>query len=390
MKSRTLLPVVCGFLLSLACSSDDDGSKLGRYGKGLDGGSGDASSGGGNTGSGGAIFIVEGGLGADGDDGSCGQSVIEAQPKVVNVLVVLDQSGSMVASLGTGDRWTATTGALRAALDDTKDVIDFGLDLFPSEGCDVPAVPDLTVPIESGATGVPKILTALGNAGPVAQGGTPTAAALGRALDYFQTGPGASLEGDRYVLLATDGGPNCNAGHAACGVAECVVNMEGSCPIDPENCCAGDVANCLDDADARRRVEDLLTAGVATFVVGIPGSEDFAGTLDALAIAGGRPRAGTTKYYAVTSAADLADTFRGITTNLVRTCDLQLQSPPRDPDLLNVEIDGEPVPQAGPDGWSLDRTTSPPTINLKGATCTRIETAGVGRVSIRYGCPTIR
>ena len=31
-----------------------------------------------------------------------------------------------------------------------------------------------------------------------------------RAYDYFTTGAGKSLSGDRFVLLATDGGPNCN------------------------------------------------------------------------------------------------------------------------------------------------------------------------------------
>jgi hypothetical protein len=308
----------------------------------------------------------------------------------VSVLLVIDQSGSMSESLGAGDRWTATKGALRAAIDDTKDAMDFGLDLFPSDGCEVPSDPALAVPVESGVTGVPKILAALDAAGPVTNGGTPTAAALGRALEYFETGPGLSLPGDRYVLLATDGGPNCNAAHPACGAGACVVNMEGRCPIDPDNCCDGDVASCLDDVATTRRVEALAAAGVPTFVVGIPGSEDFAATLDAVAVAGGRARAGATKYFAVTNAEELTDTLRSITRELVKTCELQLESRPPDPDALNVEIDGELVPQSGADGWELDLSTAPPTVRLKGATCATVESEGASSVTIRYGCPTIR
>jgi hypothetical protein len=43
---------------------------------------------------------------------------------------------------------------------------------------------------------------------------------------------------------------------------------------------------------------------------------------------------------------------------------------------LNVEIDGTEVPQAGDDGWNVDRSTDPPTIVLKGETCEHLETQG--------------
>jgi len=361
---------------------------VGNGGKG--GGTGEVD---GGNGTGGAFITPDGGAGADAavSDGSCGASVIEASPKEVSVLLVIDQSDSMSKSLGASDRWTATKGALGTAIDGTKDAIDFGLDLFPSAGCDVPADPVLAVPVEPGTTGVPKILAALEAAGPVPQGGTPTAAALARALEYFETGPGLSLAGDRYVLLATDGGPNCNSSHAPCAVTACVPNMEpGVCPIEPDSCCDGDVKNCLDDVATTRRVEALATAGVPTFVVGIPGTEDFADTLNAVAVAGGRPRAGDTKYYAVTNAAELTDTFRTITRDLVKTCELQLQDRPPNNNALNVQIDGEFIPQAGADGWELDLTTTPPTVVLKGATCAAIEAQGASSVTIVYGCPTIR
>jgi hypothetical protein len=58
--------------------------------------------------------------------------------------------------------------------------------------------------------------------------------------------------------------------------------------------------------------------------------------------------------------------------------------------LLNVVIDGTEVPQMGDDGWEVDRTTSPPTIVLKGETCEAMETRGAAEVTITYGCPTVK
>jgi hypothetical protein len=88
----------------------------------------------------------------------------------------------------------------------------------------------------------------------------------------------------------------------------------------------------------------------------------------------------------------LAAVLGRITRGVIRSCRLQLSSTPSEPDyegLLNVEIDGQDVPQMGDDGWEVDRTTDPPTIVLKGATCEAMETRGAEQVNITYGCPTV-
>jgi hypothetical protein len=54
-----------------------------------------------------------------------------------------------------------------------------------------------------------------------------------------------------------------------------------------------------------------------------------------------------------------------------------------------VELEGEPIAKDGPDGWDLDDTTDPPTVEIKGTTCDFIEQSGVESVRIVYGCPTI-
>ncbi|HEY3494091.1 MAG TPA: vWA domain-containing protein, partial [Polyangiaceae bacterium] len=257
---------------------------------------------------------------------------------------------------------------------------------------------DVLVPIERGESQVDAIVEALEAHDPV--GGTPTADALDLALQYFTEGDGRSLEGNRYVLLATDGGPNCND-DITCDEDDCTINREDPSATEGcgGSCCEPDRAgptSCLDEDRSVMQVEALAAAGIKTIVVGIPGTEFFADTLDALAEAGDAPNPeAPPSYYRVTAeegAEGLTETLTRITTGLITSCRLQLTSTPDDPNyegLLNVVIDGKEVPQAGDDGWDVDRATEPPTIVLKGETCEAMETQGASQVTVTYGCPTV-
>jgi hypothetical protein len=264
----------------------------------------------------------------------------------------------------------------------------------------MPAAPGINIPIASGATSVPKIVAALDATAP--GGGTPTGLALERALEYFKSGAGAAIAGDRYVLLATDGGPDCNATLAACDATKCTTNLDGECPLPTGgNCCdpmfggAAATSRCLDDgtgaASPLTQVNQLRAAGVNTFVVGIPGTEVYQTSLDAFATAGGKPNpSAPPQYFAVSAsggAAGLVAVLQSITQSLVTTCRLGLTSEPPDLTHLNVHVDGKLVPQ-GANGWTLDKTTTPPTVVLQGSTCQTVETEGAKSVQVLFGCPT--
>jgi hypothetical protein len=381
-------------------------STAGRGGAG-----GRSSSGSGGSGGAGAMgggIVVEGG-GEGGAPENCGATAIDASPPEVNVLLVVDKSSSMNE---TGEfpegRWVALGNALEAAMVATETSISYGLELFPfaddpeatPEQCQTPTGLDVLVSIRDGENRVAEIVDALETYEPA--GGTPTADALARALDYFTDGDGKDLPGTNYVLLATDGGPNCNA-ELTCEESDCVINRENSGATEACNgsCCDASLdpdgpKHCLDDDRTVARVQALAEAGIKTIVVGIPGTEFFVDTLDALAEAGLAPNPDAPpSYYNVTSedgAEGLTETLTRITTGLITTCRLQLTSTPTDPDyedLLNVVIDGEEVPQAGDDGWDVDRSTTPPTVVLKGETCEYLETEGAENVTITYGCPTV-
>ena len=386
-------------------------------GNGARGGSSDA----GATPSGGDAGTTAGGSGGGGgvsppcssvtglDD--CEPDFGVAQWRRANLLLVVDKSGSMQSTpegYGT-NKWHAMTNALSAVLSDVRGTLNLGLEFFPATGTDVPIPPDcasadlccampsrsrMDVDIGPGETTVPEILALLSAVDPA--GGTPTAIALAHAAEYFDWGPGSSLEGDRYVLLATDGGPNCNP-DVSCTVEECTLNIEDSagCPPDGFSCCDNNATACLDHDETLTQIQNLADLGVQTIVVGIPGTEVYGSRLDAYAEAGGFQRPdGETGYYAVASsggAEALADTLREVTTSLVDLCEILVSEPFPNPNQVNVAVDCVLVPCGEPadsgSHWYFDDPEDPSLIILDGPICDTIRRGDATRIDLLFGCP---
>jgi len=350
----------------------------------------------------------------------CGTQSKKADIKTVNMLLVIDESGSMknpASSAATSTKWQEMKLALNAALTSVQDDINFGLKLFPyaqngfsstasvTETCGVPTgQDDVNVDIAPGAGNLQTIINAVEQQTPA--GGTPTAKALEQALAYFTAGRGSALAGQKFVLLATDGGPNCDSA-VTCDKESCTVNMDRECgngsPDISLNCC--DVAqgadanlSCLDRDAVVGAIAKLATAGIATYVIGIPGSEAYKATLNDMAVNGGVPNAASTdpsiQYYNVTagnSLTDLTKAFEDITTKLVRSCDIELQSTPSDPSLVQVAMDCDIVPlvtqaDSGASGFHIDYSNSPAHVVLTGTYCDRVTTVGAKSLDIIEGC----
>lgn len=336
----------------------------------------------------------------------CGVTSVEASFSAANVLLVIDKSSSMDDRPAGFElkKWDALKAALEPALTAVDEEMSFGLLLYPFgekaeipldcfEGCcEVPtASAALQVGIEPGAGSAAKVMAALNASAP--GGGTPTAAALDAALAYFTTGDGQTLQGDRFVLLATDGGPNCGASDATCAADHCTPNLDGLCPADQGNCCKGEGSYCLDDATVVQKIRALADAGVPTFVIGIPGTESYAEYLDAFAKAGGVPNpSAPPDYYAVSAeggVSELTRTFSDITTHLVRSCQVELGPTAPEKKLINVAVDCAVVPFEDGAGWDIGQDT-PTTLVLAGDTCKRVEREGARRIDVVYGCPTVK
>lgn len=328
-------------------------------------------------------------------DSSCGYDSFLAVRDVPKLYVVLDRSGSMADFSGNQQKYTATRIALVNLYRSIGWKVDIGAALFPNKsdltGCGAGSE---VFPVGKGdpqeTAGSPMGPRSIAFADAIRStpgGGTPTASTLTSLLPTLKT------QGKKtFVLLATDGGPNCNA-ELSCDVTSCLPNLEGADGCTASyNCCAASQAypdagaNCLDTDASVAAVKKLADAGISTLVVGIPGSGPYADVLNQMAVAGGVPRKTSPQYYAVDDLDALTDVFATIGAEVLVSCDLTLAKAPDNPELTNVYLDGVVLPEDPIDGWTF---TGASTVKLHGKACEKLEAGAVTNVQVVVGCPTI-
>jgi hypothetical protein len=334
---------------------------------------------------------------AGADAGICACTEIGQSPPTLYVL--LDRSASMSDPIPPGS--TSKWDLVRSALFDVKNGalrrlggrVAVGMSLFPGsstgDGCGVGA-PVFPITVGSKATydALAMIL-----AGQTPTGATPTASSIVGLTPKLK-----AIVDRAYLLLATDGAPNC--GDSPCTADRCQYDIEGSKLSDgttcapPLNCCdpsvvegGGGWKSCVDSDATKAAVTALETAGIHTFVLGIPGSELYAADLDTLAVAGGAPQPpGGPRYYAPTDEASLSKALEAIAAKVVESCTITLSSAVVDPGITNVLLDGTLVPQDGTNGWSWIDSTH---IELNGDACKRVTDGTVSNVQVAVGCKTV-
>ncbi len=326
-------------------------------------------------------------LGPDGGVCACADQPLLGDPP--NIYFVLDRSASMQEDR----KWPTIVTVLGSLVVQLGPRANVGAAVFPdphhngcTPGIEVAPLQRGDAPAGTAGPTATTLLTELG--GLSANGGTPTAATL-RALGPMI----AALPGKTYVIFATDGGPNCNT-TADCGVDECELNIESTSaactPGGSIDCCTdsqyGSPLSCLDSDPTIEAVTAIAQSGVPVYVVGVPGSAPYAALLNQLAFAGGTQRATMPYYYAVNSTdqADLTAAIFAIAASITGTCTLTLDDTPPDPMSVNVFLDEMVLPQAGPDGWTLEGKT----VTILGQSCQEIQTGAVLDVRVVAGCPT--
>lgn len=326
------------------------------------------------------------GVGPDGGVCACADEPLAIDPPTL--YFVLDRSGSMLEL----NKWTTVRNVLERVAEQLGGRAAFGAAVFPNpanDNCSVgvpvfgPAVGD-AVNLVPGPVDQALVYT-LGHM--TASGGTPTAATLQNLLPTLQR-----IKGKTYVILATDGGPNCDA-RATCSAAMCTNNIEDDLPCTPDggDCCAPNAQpgplGCLDAQPTIDAVQAIATAGIPVYVVGVPGSEPYAQLLDQLATAGGTARSSEPLYYAVSSADEQAlfSAMSQIAAKVTGSCTITLDHTPPDPTQVNVFLNGSAIPQSGPNGWTLSGTT----VTILGSSCQAILDGDVLDVRVVAGCPTV-
>lgn len=316
-------------------------------------------------------------------------------------------------------RWSELQGAMSDFLGDAGTVARFGMAVFPnvspaSGACalrtalpdggtttpadiraDIVQSDDVASDLQAQATTIRDDLLAIQssntNASFTTVGGTPTQ----DSLRYI--GSASALNDTKrqnFVLLLTDGIPNCNPNNPnTWNSPNCRCTLQG--------CNSGTGAlGCLDMDGTVAEVSALrgLTPEIRTIVVGF-GAETASGdgpmVLNAMAQAGGMARAcpdGTDAacgpgdtcnpvnkicnraFYQASSRDQLVSALAKISELIGQgdPCVFVLTAAPTDPKLLSVLIDGQ-VTQAGPDTWQYDSNSN--TVTLQGTTCQRVKTA---------------
>lgn len=326
------------------------------------------------------------------DLGVCACTEIGLLTDAPNLYFVLDRSGSMEDN----GKWSTVRVVVAQVMKSLGPRANFGVAIFPNPSQNNACAPGVQVmsvrPGDAPAgTQGPTTSAMLSVTAAPPNGGTPTAASLNALLPTL-----SALPGRTFVILATDGGPNCNA-QATCTSAMCIDNIENlqGCPMNgAPNCCDAAVdgpfapLDCLDQQPTIDAVTAIDKAGIRTYVIGVPGSAPYASLLDNLAAAGGTARTSEPLYYAVgsTDEAALDAALAQIAAKITATCTLTLAAPPPDPTHVNVYFDNQPVPADPTNGWTLSGST----VTLVGAACDKVMSGTVLNVRVVAGCPTVQ
>jgi len=299
---------------------------------------------------------------------------VRLDAELADILLLLDRSGSMETAFAAGTRFAAVAAVLADVVGAYAEHVRFGYQELPGrQGCAAQTeaaccVSPPTVGI--GADSAPAVMAAIGGATPM-EGSTPTAAALQAARAYYETL--ADGVAQRYVLLATDGAPNCTLAGALT---------------------SGGGAEATACAEALDAVAALVADSVRVIILGVGPdlAQDASGggaCLDALAHAGGAPAApGSPGYYAAGDAEQLRLAIQQIFGGVVRpSCVLRFHTKVDNPGSIAVFLDDQRIPHASGNGWHLDYEGDAPVVRITGQYCDQIESFQVDRIVARFECP---
>ncbi len=322
-------------------------------------------------------------MGGEGND-VCIDVQVDFEPQIPNVVLLIDQSGSMNSGSGFGEtvddaiatgtyeawdcgddydyRWNVVRNVLlhpdTGVVGPLEDRIRFGMSLYTSNGggetC--PILTTVDIGLETRENMLEEFQCSdIKNDTPTRESLTETAEALAAQM----------LDGPQVIVLATDGAPD------NCTCANWDDDTSSDCGPD-----ARDAEQEAVVAEAARIYEEL---GIVVHVVDVssPSQTSLHEHLSEVATAGGG------EIFDGTDPGGLIDAFSIITSD-VQSCAIDLNGSiaPGKEDTGTVTLDGMELELDGPDGWVVNSSTQ---IELVGEACEATK-AGEASLDISFPC----
>ena len=348
-----------------ASSTGSSSTGSGLLGSGASSGTGTGTGASSGTGTGGSFTTTP----PTADGHNCGLQQYGLQNVPPDLLIILDKSGSMANDAmdqqcvaPCQSKWSSMTDGINMVVAQTDTTIRWGLNFFSNDNaCGVNAGPAVPIAVGNG----PAIATAI--MGTMPGGNTPTAAAVTSGANYLL---GLADTNPKYILLATDGEPNCAAGGGG---------RRG-----------GGGGNASDAPGAEAAVTMAAAGGIPVFVVGVGNVASAQMTLDQLATDGGRAQATEPLYYPVSNTADLVAVLTKIG-GQITSCTFGLGKAPPDPTNIAVYAyagtTSTRLAQSMTDGWEYGAGMT--SIELFGAACDAVKAKTTTDVQAVFGCPGV-
>lgn len=301
----------------------------------------------------------------DGDidaNNNCADIRVQAQRVTPNVIIIVDQSGSMTQGFGGSNRWDALRDSLLAQPDGFVNALQssvrFGLAMYSAEADDGPATGmcPLIEWVPPALDNYDAIDTVYAPADPIDE--TPTGQSVDAVIDLLNMTPDPSTDPTIFIL-ATDGEPDtCEVPNPQNGQPEAIAAVERAYGMGIRTF----VISVGQDI-SQAHLQDVANAGVGASGMDAPfwvaGDDD--GLRDALGtIIGGQ--------------LNCVVNLSGSIDDLSEAC------------TGRVELNGQVLPCDDPDGW---RAIDSSTIELQGAACDTLQNTPGVTLEATFPCGVI-
>jgi hypothetical protein len=334
---------------------------------------------------------------------------ITGKMEVPYIMLVVDKSGSMTQPVSSGSTTSKWEDLLEAFannssgfLPQSRELARFGLAHFPTD--DLCGAGTIDVPLDPNNNNVDVVMSKLRAIDP--SGGTPIAP----TLDIVRSEPRLVTEEPgrlRFVMLLTDGLPNCNGSSENVQRCNACNSSGGNCTDYQRNECyptnsddgycdegmtqgVPKGADCLDSNGTVQAITKFREMGVDTFVIGFglgQGSSLAAvgsWVLNQAAEAGGRARAGETKFYPASNRTELEAALEEIL-HQTQQCIFALNPTPISAGVVQVSLydstDESDTPLQMGAEWTISNDLK--SLEVIGDRCSLIQSATPNRYELR-------